>query len=268
MKGTRRALTIVAFTALVGCSSQLTPASTPTSVDVTLRLYGTSATAALMQDISTAYRQRHPGITLDYQFSNDASALSRLLAGEMPYIFSSHLATPGLWAAPIGQDGIAIIVHPSTAVSEISIEQLRLLYQGFITNWQEVGGSNLPVTVLSREDGSGTRAEFERMVMGPRRTTATAQVVPSTLAMATRVTELPGSIGYVSMHAATEGVQTVAVGGVLPTRETVESSTYPLRSTLFVIGLQEPQSHYRALVAWIQGPEGQEVVRQRYAALP
>src|SRR5262249_38879458 len=127
----------------------------------------------------------------DYQ-----AMINRLMSERNFYFVSNHLpsASP-LWGAPIGQDGIAIIVHPDNPATGLSIQQLREIYQGRITNWKEVGGADIEISVVSREDGSGTRAEFEQAVMGDRRTTPNAQVTSSSAAMVQSVAAQPGSIG-------------------------------------------------------------------------
>jgi phosphate transport system substrate-binding protein len=195
----------------------------------------------------------------------------------MPFFLTNHLppeeSTPVV-AFPIGQDGIAVIVHPENDVESLTTAQLRDIYQGWTGNWSEVGGVDRPITVFSREDGSGTRAEFESLVMGDRRTTRTAQLVPSSAAAMTAVAREPGGIGYVSMSYLDERVRALPINDVQPTAENVLNSTYPLRSFLYIVGLREPDgsepddAHYRAFIGWVQSAEGQAVVARRYAPLP
>lgn len=268
---TKRTLAVMAFSVMLGCSSRTTPATPSTSSPIVLRLHGTSSTSPLIAELSAEYTQTHPDLTFQTGSANYDTMMKRLLAGEIPYFLSSHLDVeedPKLWAAPIGQDGIAVIVNPANRIAELSIEQIRRIYQGTIVNWKEVGGRDEAIVVLSREEGSGTRIEFERQVMGQRRTTANAQVVPSSGAMHTRVAELPNAIGYISMSHLTSEVKAMQINGILPSPETVYANTYALRSTLFVIGLEEPQDHHRALIAWMQGLEGQGIISRHYAPLP
>jgi phosphate transport system substrate-binding protein len=267
VRRTKRTLAILTFT-LVSCSSPVLPASTPTTEQITLRLYATTATMPLLNELTTRYSGSHPAVLFETMSGNHQVMLERLLAGEMPYFLSSHLALENdLWAAPIGQDGIAVIVHPDNQVDNLTTDQIRRVYQGLISNWMELDGSNLGIDVISREAGAGTRAEFERLVMGERRTTLSAQVAPSSSDMMTSVAAQPGGIGYVSMSFLDDTVKAIQVDDVPVTQETVYESVYPLRSTLYIIGLAEAAGHYRAFIGWIQSPEGQAAVAELYAPL-
>jgi phosphate transport system substrate-binding protein len=267
MGRTKRTFAIVAFT-LVSCSSRTLPAATPTLQLTTLRLYSTTATAPLVNDLAASYSQLYPSFAFDIVIGNYEAMADRLNQGEIAYFMSNHLpADSPLWAAPIGQDGIVVIVHPDNPLTDLTIAELREVYQGYIGNWRELSGMELPITVISREDGSGTRAEFERLVIGERRTVMSAQIAPSSAAVVESVAVRPGSIGYVSMSYLNPSVRPVAVDGVLPTSETVYENTYPLRTTLFFIGLTEPVDDYRVFIGWAQSPEGQAVVSRHYAPL-
>lgn len=267
MRGTKRALAVVAFT-LVSCSTQVVPASTPTSNTTALRIYATTAALPLLNDLIAEYVKANPVIAINSQSANYQVTLNTLLKGEAAYFITNHLpADSPLWAAPLGQDGIAIIVHPSNDVTGLTTEQLRRIYQGHVANWQEVGGDDHDLIVISREDGSGTRAEFERLMMGERRTTQSAQIAPSSAAMVASVARQPGSIGYVSMGYVSGSVRAVPVDGIALTADTVFDNEYPLRSTLYIAGQDEPEDHYLFFIAWAQSREGQAVTARRYAPM-
>jgi phosphate transport system substrate-binding protein len=231
-------------------------------------IYTTTATYPLVVDLTTAYNESHPLQGFVIRYANYGTMLESLNNGDIFYFITSHLPVNSLlWAAPIGQDAIAIIVNADVDLRELTTGQLRAIYQGHITRWSELGGAQQAIIVFSREDGSGTRAEFERMVMGYRRTTANAFVVSSNALMAERVARQSGSIGYLSMGYLEDSVVTLALDGVLPTQNNVLNNLYPLRSMVFVVGLDEPEGRFRTLVGWMQSPEGQAVVAQRYAPL-
>jgi len=86
--------------------------------------------------------------------------------------------------------------------------------------------------------------------------------------MVASVAQMPNGIGYVSMSYLDASVKVLSIDGVKPAPNTVYNNTYPLRSNLYVIGLNEPQNMYRDFVGWIQTPEGQQVVGLHYAPLP
>jgi phosphate transport system substrate-binding protein len=264
----KRTLAIVALTTtLMSCSARMVPASTPTP-PVALKLYATTATLPLVHDLTTAYSEANPLVTFETRSGSYHTMLDRLNAGDTPYFISNHLPPDSpLWAAPLGQDAIAIVVHPLVNTRSLTTVQLRDIYQGRITNWSSFGETPQDIVVISREDGSGTRAEFERLVMGQRPTTPNARIAPSSVSMMESVAAVPGSIGYVSMSHLNNEIRALAIDGVLPTLETVSQNRYPLRATLYVVGLQPPEGDYLRLIAWMQSPEGQAVLSQRYAPL-
>jgi len=269
MHPSKRTLAIVALTTtLMSCSAQMTPASTPTAPTMALRLYATTATLPLVTDLTTAYSETHPNILFDIRSGSYQTMLDHLLIGETPFFLSNHLpADSTLWAAPLGQDGIAIIGHSSLDVQELTLEQLRAIYQGHITNWDSVGGASQEIIVMSREDGSGTRAEFERLVMGQRSTTANSRLATSSISMIESVAALPGSIGYVSMSYLDDRVHALTIEDVAPTIANVSTNRYPLRATLYIVGLTAPENAYLDLIGWMQAPKGQAILSRYYAPL-
>ncbi len=264
----KHALVMVTF-ALVSCSSPVAPASTPTHGAVTLRLYATTAAIPLLDDLTSHYTETHPNVSFETTTGNFQTMMEQFSQTKEGYLLSNHLPDDSsMLAWPIGQDGIAVITHPKNAIDNLTSEQLRSIYLGHIGRWSEIGGIDSPLTILSREDGSSTRAEFEKLLLGERLTTQSAQIAPSSAAMMSSVAAIPNSIGYVSMSYVDSSVKVLSIDGVEPTSKTVYDNTYPLRSNLYIVGLSEPQNVYRDFVGWIQGPDGQRIVGLHYAPLP
>jgi hypothetical protein len=263
---------VVMTTTIVGCSSRGLPAATPTTIADPPAIYATTATAPLVNDLLTVYLDRdilaYPDGTFYPSAMNYQSQLDQLYRGEIPYFATNHIALDStLWAAPIALDGLAVIVHPDLPINNLSLEQLRAIYQGRMTSWAEVGGDDLPIIPFSREAGSGTRAEFDRMILGLRDVSRQARIAASSELMIQNVLRTTGAIGYVSMGYLAERMKPISVEGIFPNAETITQSTYPLRTTIYVVGLHEPEGVIRSFVGWVQGHEGQAVVNRRYAPL-
>jgi phosphate transport system substrate-binding protein len=223
----------------------------------------------LLHGLTTHYSALNPSVAFEIISGDFQTVFDRLVSDKEGYILTNHLpAGDAVYPAwPIGQDGIAVIVQPDNLITDLTSDQLRRIYLGHLTNWNEVGGSDQKIVVLSREEGSGTRAEFEKLLMGDRLTTQTAQLAPSNDAMVSSVATIPGSIGYISMSYLDETVKALSIDGIIPSVDSVYANTYPLRATLFILGLSEPEDTYRAFIGWIQSPDGQEQVGQLYAPL-
>ncbi|KXK23589.1 MAG: putative ABC transporter substrate binding protein [Chloroflexi bacterium OLB15] len=274
---TRRALVVVALT-LMSCSSRVMPVATPTNDGAVLRVFATNTTLPLMQELSRAYTREHTNIVFEIETGSFETLLQRLHTGDAPYFLSNHLPPESeqdvsLWAAPVGQDGIAVITHPDNPLAGLSRSQLRDVFQGRITNWQQLGGADLLITVISRESGSGTRAEFESLVMGSRSITPSARVAPGSREMISSVARDPSAVGFVSRAYLDDRVRALQIDAVPPDGDTIANSIYPLRSILYIIGLREPDGtqpldmDYRAFIGWVQSPEGQAVLSSLAAPL-
>jgi len=268
-----RTIAAVAIT-LVSCSSHIIPAATPTTHVTALRLYATTSAIPLVRTLTTTYSHLNPSITFEISTGDYDAMVREVLLDETAYLITNHLDDDSpLWAAPIGQDGIAVIVHPDNDITRLTTAQIRLIYQGWIERWRDIGGRGGDMLVISRESGSGMRVEFENLIMGNRRTTPTAQIAPSSEAMVASVARQPDSIGYVSLSYVNDSVHALALDGAEPTPANVYDNIYPLRSILYVAGQREPsdseglEPHYRAFIGWIQSPEGQALVARDYAPL-
>jgi len=101
-------------------------------------------------------------------------------------------------------------------------------------------------------------------VMGTRRTTGTALTAASTDGVLSLVRETPGALGYISLAAVDSSVRVLAIEGVIPSLMTLADRSYPLRSTVFVIGLAEPEGAARAFIGWLQSPEGQDALKRHH----
>lgn len=274
MKRTRRALIILSL-ALAGCRGPvLSPTATPYTVD--LHVVATTSAYPALQEVIAAYQPEGVLVSVETAAVNWEAALDLLQSGTVPYALTSYLpADSALWAAPLGWDGLAIVVHVVAPVPALSVADLRLLFQGRVPAWSALGGPDLPVTVVSRESGSGTRLAFEALVMDGRPVSPGARLALSSAGVIDVVASVPGAVGYVSMAYLNERVQTVPLivgtgaDPVLPTPQTVQSGAYPLRTPLLVVGGQAPLpgSTYYDWFAWMQSDAGQAVIGRHYGAL-
>ena len=133
----------------------------------------------------------------------------------------------------VALDGLAVIVHPSNSRGNLTIEQIRDIYTGAITNWKELGGPDQKIVVISRDTNSGTYESFNTLVLKDAKLKGGAEYVGSGGAIRQRVLSTEAAIGYVGL-AFTEGVKTLQVNGIKPTAETVIAKTYPIARPLYM----------------------------------
>lgn len=172
-------------------------------------------------------------------------------------------------------DALAVILHPDNPVSALTIDQLADIYTGRITNWQEVGGNDAPIVLLSRETNSGTHVYFLEEVVRKGEKENEDIFAPQTLLMPSSVgitSELrrnPNAIGYDGLgyvDPAHEKVLSIALDAdspyVPPTAETAAAGEYPLARPLFMYTAGEPEGVVAEYLDWIFSTAGQEIVAQ------
>lgn len=287
---------------LAACGTAVTPPA-----PITLRVAGSTSMTPLLSDLASAYHEVYPYINFNIEGSGSHVGLERLEMGEIELAGCSWLppseeGTPQPYvAAPIAWDGIALIVHPDNPVDELTLLQVRNIYAGWTLNWQDVGGEAGDILVVSREDGSGTRAVFEQQVMGEQPVTLTAIVMPSSAAVVEYVARHTAAIGYVSMAyvngrmvrwsggrlVARSGdyanqqttrpsdqqtkrpkdqktIKVLRIEGIYPTPDTVQSGVYHLTRPLYLVTRGEPSGEVRAFIDFALSPAGQSIAGQRY----
>ena len=125
------------------------------------------------------YHQVANNLAIEIRTVNSPGQLS-IPTEDNVYAITSHLPSDSpLWAAPIAQDGIAIITHPDITITDLTIQQIREIYRGYINNWQNISGQDLPIQIISRDTDHDDRREFERFIMGSWQTTPAAIITPT-----------------------------------------------------------------------------------------
>lgn len=269
MKQTKHSMAIVILAVAVGCTVQNDSSPTPPQTAEVLQVYTTADTSPLSVIITQREDDAENPIRLTYENNNHENLLNQLENHDTGYFLSHHLPnnTQDYWSAPIVQDAIAILVHRDNAVRDLTSEQLQRVYRGFITNWSELGGNDAEIIVYSREDNTGIRLEFERLVMGNQRTTPTAQILPSSTAIIEQIMINRNAIGYIPMSFLTTETQVLTIDTVPASVDTIIDNTYPLRLNIYAIGLLPPSKIYQNLFTWLQNLDSTALLG-RYAQLP
>jgi len=268
----KRTLSILAITTvLMGCSAPAPPASPATTPVEAMRIYATTTTFPLVLSITSEYIEDvQSEMTFNTQYASYRTIVDELMGQEVGFVITSHLPPEqNLWAAPIAKDGILIVTSSDVSIMDLTVSEIRAIYQGRLSSWADVGGEDREIVPFSRERDSDVKAEFARMVMGNRTLTAEARVVTSTEQMMERILNTPGAIGYIPFGERNvyPQINILAVDGVVPSIQTISDDIYPLRSTVFVVGVNEPTPDYRKFISWIQGARGQSIVAQNYVPL-
>ena len=165
-------------------------------------------------------------------------------------------------ATVLAYDGVAVITNTSNPVKELTIEQIRDIFTGKITNWSEVGGSNAPIVVVSREAGSGTRTAFEEGVeYSEEELVKDAIISKGNGDVKTTVSTNENAIGFVSFEYVDDAISSINVNGIEPTAANVKAGSYALsRPFLAVTNEQYITEDSQKLIDYITSEEGQQIV--------
>lgn len=253
---------------------------TPTSkLSGQLQLAGSTTVQPLAEQLAEAFMDQHPDVVIEVQ--GGGSSVGVTSAGEKTVdignasrsIKDSEIEQfPDLVVHTIAYDGIAVVTHPETQLESLSVEQVRDIFAGEITNFNELSGSDAPIIVVSREEGSGTRAAFEELVMeynvgeetSEKVITANALLQQSNGQVRTAVSTTPDSIGYLSFGFLDDTVRGVPIDGVAPLVENVANETYPIFRPLNMLTNGEPDELGQAFLDFIMSSDGQAIVAEEY----
>ena len=192
---------------------------------------GSTSVESVVGAFIEAFREMYPDVDVTYDPTGSGAGITGASEGTLDIGLSSralHDDETGLEETTFALDGIAIIVNNENTVEDLTLEQIKGLATGEITNWSEVGGPDMPVVLVGREAGSGTRDGFESIV-DVEDACVYSQELTSTGAVIAAVASNPNAIGYASLSAVDDQVKTVTVEGVAPSEATVQDGSYQIQ---------------------------------------
>ncbi|MBN2487459.1 MAG: PstS family phosphate ABC transporter substrate-binding protein [Methanosarcinaceae archaeon] len=163
-------------------------------------------------------------------------------------------------------DGIAVAVNPENTVSTLTLSQVRGIYNGSITNWEEVGGTDLKIVAISRDSSSGTYEYFKENVLEGEEYRPDALIQSATGAIVLEVSQNKNAVGYIGIAYLDESVKAISLNSdgtyVLPSAETVKTGAYPLARPLYFYTNGEPTGLAKTFLDYVLGPDGQGIVSE------
>jgi phosphate transport system substrate-binding protein len=168
---------------------------------------------------------------------------------------------------PVAKDGLSLYVNAANPLRELTLQQIRDIYLGRITSWKQVGGSDAPILLYSRENSSGTYVYFKTHVLGNRDFSPRAQTLPGTAAVVNAVARDPNGIGY-GGAAYAKGLRVLAIrkdaksAAISPTPATVRDGSYPITRYLYFYARTKPAGKAKAFVDYVLSNAGQSIVTE------
>ena len=245
-----------------------------------IQLAGSTTVQPLAEELAQAFMGMNPEVSIDIQGGGSSVGVTSAGDGTVDIgnasreIKEEEMAKyPDLKIYTIAYDGIAVVVNPDVAIDGLTLDQVRDIFDGKVTNFSEVGGPDADITVVSREEGSGTRAAFSELVMLHKDAngdkveepiTESAILQQSNGQVRTTVATTPNTIGFLSFGFLDDSVKALPIDGVEPTVANVKNGTYATFRPLNMLTNGTPNELSQAFLDYILGPEGQAIVGKEY----
>lgn len=260
-------LALISLTLLAACGAKNSSGESITAV-------GSSALQPLVEAAAEQYQSDNLGVFINVQGGGSGTGLSQIQQGAVQIGNSDLFAEEksGIQADKLVDHRVAVvgitpILNQKVGVKNLTVTQLRQLFTGEITNWKQVGGKNLPVVVVNRAQGSGTRATFERWVMNGRQPMA-AQEQDSTGMVRSIVANTPGAVSYVAFSYVDNTVVAPSLDGVTPTDKHVTTNAWPIWSYEHMYTKGKATGLTKKFIAYIQSPKMQTKLVKKMGYIP
>jgi phosphate transport system substrate-binding protein len=211
------------------------------------------------------YMKMHPSRGVNVQGGGSSAGIQATKSGACQIGMSSRALKPDekdLTEVVIARDGLAIVVHPSNPLRGLSLDQVKQVFAGDILNWRFLGGPDRAITVVTREEGSGTRGAFQELVMKTTRIYRGAIVQDSNGTVREIVAHDPHAMGYISLGLVNAQVRALTLDGVEANEANILNGTYKLVRPFLFLTKGEVTEVARDFIAFVLSAEGQRLVME------
>lgn len=264
--GVLLASTMLVGALAVGCGSNSGGLGDSSKVSVS----GSTSIGPLMETIGEKFQEKNEGVSVEVQQIGSSGGIKNAIEGTSEIGMSSRdlkdeEKSAGLKETKIAIDGIALITNTANPVKNLTMDQVKGIYTGKITNWKEVGGNDAPIVIVSREEGSGTRDGFQEIVgFESEELSKDAQISDGSGNIKTTVEGNENAIGYISFGYVDEKVNSLKVNDVEPTDANVIDNKYPISRPFILVNKEDNLSEKgKALIDYILSDEGQALVSEK-----
>jgi phosphate transport system substrate-binding protein len=228
-----------------------------------LSVVGSTSVEPFAEALAEEFMNQHPREKIFVQGGGSSAGIQAVRTGAAEVGMSSRNLMKGesdLISIPIIYDAIAVIVHRENPLGDLTLDQIRKIFSGEFTRWSEMGGKDRIITLVTREEGSGTREAFQTLIMGKKEISLGALVQDSNGAIRQVVSDDRNAIGYISLGLVNDRVKAVKIEGIEPSVENIREQRYKIvRPFLFVFS-SEPRGMAKEFLDYILSPAGQNLL--------
>jgi phosphate transport system substrate-binding protein len=240
-------------------------------VSGSLTAAGSTALAPLVKAVAADYTAKCPGASITVNLTGSGAGLTSVEGGNVQIGNSDIFSKTGQEDLVDHQVAVVIftiiINSKVTGVTNLTTAQVKGIYAGTITNWKQVGGPSLPIVVVSRPSTSGTRATFQKFVLGGPEQIKGPQALTtdSTGTVVTNVKNTDGAIGYASLGPAkSSGLTILSIDGNAPTAELVKNNTYKFWNIEHMYTKGKASGLAQALIDYMLSDQGKQEASKLY----
>jgi phosphate transport system substrate-binding protein len=224
--------------------------------DTQITAVGSTALLPLVKQSATEYSTSHPDVKISVSGGGSFVGIAQASSGGADMGDSDVVApgNAGLVDHKVAVVGFAIAANPSAGVENLSPKQIRDIFAGRVTNWNQVGGKDQQIVVINRPRTSGTRAVFNATIMGTSKITESGLTEDSSGAVTTMVATTPGAVTYVSLsYTKDKPVTVIKINGVAPNADTIRTGKYPIWSYEHIFTKGKAKPDVEAFINYIAG---------------
>ncbi len=258
-------LMLLAAFAVAGCGNGEEDSSQELSGKLTIA--GSTSVQPFSDVLAEEFMASNPNVEISVQGGGSSQGVTAAASGAAEIGAASRnvkeeemTANPDLVVTQIAIDGVAVVAHPSNPVKDVTLEDIKNIYLGNITNWKDLGGKDAVITVVSREEGSGTRDAFVGMVMDDEEIAPSAIIQNSNGAVRTAVAGDENSIGFVSLAMVNNEIKALEVEGVAASVENIKAGTYKISRPFNYITKNDPEGLAKVFIDFVLSDEGQKIM--------
>ncbi|MDD6776909.1 MULTISPECIES: phosphate ABC transporter substrate-binding protein [Methanobrevibacter] len=236
-------------------------------------IVGSSSVQPVAEKLVESYKETHPDVRFNVQGGGSSVGIKSVHEGIADIGTSSRELKEnedeGLTQYNIGQEGIVIAVNNQNTVTDLSKEQLKDIFSGKVKNWNQVGGPDGEIHVITREEGSGTLDAFKSIVLGKDTDIRSDAIVQSsTESVKQSVKQDENAIGFVSFAHMSDDVKALSVDKVNPSIETISDGSYELQRPFLFLVKGTPSKDLKDFIDWVNGEEGQKILSEEKIIRP
>lgn len=205
-------------------------AASPAGASASIAAVGSTALLPLVKQAAIDYQTKHANVKISVSGGGSITGITQAAQKGADIGDSDVPATnqPSLVDHRVAVVNFGVVANPKAGVKNLTVQQIRDVFSGKVTNWNQVGGANQAITIINRPRSSGTRAVFVKNLMGGKQPTETGLTQDSSGTVATMVAQTAGAASYLAMGYVKPGEQVaVSINGVAPNDANVESGKYP-----------------------------------------